>query len=113
MKTGLFIVIVAALALVLGTAAFYFAEKYHQPTPTASASPSVVATAQYKEYGNGVYYFEATGDTYMQMLALFYEQNPGLRCAMQGHTADGYGVPTGFILHCYDPAVPAQEVTVP
>jgi hypothetical protein len=93
------------------------------PLPAASQSltpvnPDAVA---YKEYGNDVYYFEATGEQYAQTLSLFYEEHPGVRCAYQGAVekdrypgwrASGTHI-IGHILHCYDPAVPAQDVTVP
>ena len=92
----------------------------HQPNE-AMPNPAPVTVVEYRDFGNGVYYFEETGDRYMQMLALFYKDKPRLHCDLQGFTertrdprmAWSQTNVTGFILHCHDIAVSAQDVTVP
>jgi hypothetical protein len=77
-----------------------------------------------QELGNGVVYFNATGEKYTKALVEFYgrEENANIHCDLQGFTQtravvynsqSSHTVTTGFILHCTDTASHAQELTVP
>lgn len=115
MNHGKFCVLTVTIVVTLFIAACAPEQSEH-PMPQAAAAPIVEPI----DRGNGVYYFESTGSEYMQMLSKFYEEKPFLHCDMQGFTEQmsvynrgRYTETTGFILHCHDIAIPAQDVTVP
>jgi len=121
-------IVLAALAVIAFLTVCGVLWKYAFPqgqaTPVQTQGPApAVGAVEPVDDGNGVLYFPATGDQYRRSLAKFYEANPGKHCDLQGVTQDVhdegfldqrvvYTPITGFILHCHDIAVNAQDVTV-
>lgn len=93
-----------------------------QGTPSPEATPTPIVIVEPVDHSNGVLYFPATGDQYIASLVKFYEGN-GKHCDLQGTTekvveycpgcdsSTRHTETTGFILHCHDIALEAQELT--
>ena len=109
------IVLIAALSI-LGLVYCTGAASRQNPTPSPAPAPTTEQSMAVPiDAGNGVYYFPVANDAYIAALVKFYENGNGDKhCDLQGTTerVAGYStVTTGFILHCHDIAVDAQELT--
>jgi hypothetical protein len=116
--------LVLALLCIFGIAYCSGGVSRHSPAPSPAPNPAATPAPVVMVLENGVVYFELTGDDYIKALQAFYKDNPALHCDLQGFTeglaetgVNSYAhtqrtVTTGFILHCHDLAVEAQNKTV-
>lgn len=112
----------AALAGILLTACAPAPKK--DPAPEAALTPAPIVKPRVLD--NGVVYFEATGQAYLDALQAFYGDNGNgdLHCDYQGATEKvvregryansrtAHTEITGHILHCHDMAIDADRVTL-